>query len=70
MTDQETIKQFFANDIVRDVVSVMAVEKKAGIPKEALASFLRGQKYRHLTSEQIKKLVPILEEIGFKKSLL
>ena len=66
MTELENIKQFFANTVVKDCVSIKKVEETAGLPVRALYSFLRGAKYRYLSPEQIDKLIPVIVQIGYK----
>lgn len=66
MTELENIKLFFSNTVVKDCVSVKKIEETAGIPVRSLYSFLKGVKYRYLSSEQIDKLIPIIIQIGYK----
>lgn len=66
MTNHDKIKQFFTNAVVKDCVSIRKVEELAEIPNRSLYSFLKGEKYRSLTNEQIQKLLPVLKEIGYK----
>ncbi len=67
MTELDNIYNFFTqNDIVKDCVSIKKIEEKAGIPTRSLYSFLRGEKYRYLTDEQIDNLIPVIVRIGYK----
>lgn len=66
MTNHEKIKQFFSNAVVKDCVSIRKVEELSGIPKRSLYSFLKEEKYRSLSNEQIQKLLPVLKELGYK----
>lgn len=64
--DEEKIKRFFTyNIVVKNTVSIKKIEEIAGIPKQSLYNFIREKKYCYLTKENIKKLIPILEKIGF-----
>lgn len=65
MTELENIKLFFSNTVVKDCVSIKKIEETAEIPTRSLYAFLRGDKYRYLTPEQIKNVVPILKQIGY-----
>ena len=65
MTELENIKLFFSNAVVKDCVSVKKVEEIAGVPVRSLYAFLRGDKYRYLTDEQIDRLVPVIRQIGY-----
>ena len=65
-SDEEKIKRFFTyNIVVKKTVSIKKIEEIAGIPKQSLYNFLREKKYCNLTDENINKLIPILEKIGF-----
>ena len=66
MTELENIKQFFANSVVKDCVSIKKVEELAGIPVRSLYSFLKGNKYRYLSPEQIDRLIPVIVQIGYR----
>ncbi len=66
MTELENIKLFFSNTVVRDCVSIKKIEEIAGLPVRSLYSFLKGEKYRYLTNEQIEKLIPVIVQIGYK----
>ncbi len=66
MTELENIKQFFANAVVKDCVSISKIEEIAEIPKRSLYLFVKGKKYRYLSPEQINKLIPIIIQIGYK----
>ena len=66
MTELENIKQFFANEVIKDCVSISKIEEIAEIPKRSLYLFLIGKKYRYLSPEQIDKLIPVLIQIGYK----
>ncbi len=66
MTELENIKLFFTNTVVKDCVSIKKIEETAGLPVRALYSFLRGDKYRYLSQEQIDKLIPVIVQIGYK----
>ena len=66
MTELENIKQFFANAVVKDCVSISKIEEIAEIPKRSLYLFVKGKKYRYLSHEQINKLIPIIVQIGYK----
>ena len=66
MTELENIKQFFANTVVKDCVSISKIEEIAEIPKRSLYLFVKEKKYRYLSPEQIDKLIPIIIQIGYK----
>ncbi len=66
MTELDNIKLFFSNTVVKDCVSIKKVEEMAGIPVRSLYSFLKGAKYRYLSTDQIDKLIPIIVQIGYK----
>ena len=66
MTELENIKLFFSHTVVKDCVSIKKVEETAGLPVRSLYSFLRGDKYRYLSTEQIDKLIPVIVQIGYK----
>lgn len=64
--NDEKIKRFFTqNDVVNKVVSISKIEEMAEIPKQSLYNFVRGKKYCYLTDDNIQKLIPILEQIGY-----
>lgn len=66
MTELENIKLFFSNTVVKDCVSIKKVEELAGIPVRSLYSFLKGNKYRYLSPEQIDRLIPVIVQIGYR----
>ena len=66
MNELDNIKTFFSNTVVKDCVSIKKVEELAGIPVRSLYSFLKGNKYRYLSPEQIDKLIPVIEQLGYK----
>ena len=66
MTELENIKLFFSNTVVKDCVSIKKVEEIAGIPVRSLYSFLKGNKYRYLSPEQIDRLIPVIVQIGYR----
>ena len=66
MTELDNIKLFFSNTVVKDCVSIKKVEELAGIPVRSLYSFLKGNKYRYLSPEQIDKLIPVIVQIGYR----
>ena len=62
----DKIKRFFTfNEVVKKTVSIKKIEEIAEIPKQSLYNFIRGKKYCNLTEENIKKLIPILQKIGY-----
>ena len=67
MTEHESIKQFFSEKTIKEIVKINKVEELAGIEGRALYFFLRGEKYRSLTPIQIKNLIPVIEKIGYKQ---
>ena len=66
MSELENIKLFFSNTVVKDCVSINKVEELAGIPVRSLYSFLKGNKYRYLSPEQIDRLIPVIVQIGYR----
>lgn len=66
MTELNNIKLFFSNTVVKDCVSIKKVEELAGIPVRSLYSFLKGNKYRYLSPEQIDRLIPVIVQIGYR----
>ena len=66
MTELDNIKLFFSNTVVKDCVSIKKVEELAGIPVRSLYSFLKGNKYRYLSPEQIDRLIPVIVQIGYR----
>ena len=66
MNELENIKLFFTNTVVKSCVSIKKVEETAGIPVRSLYCFVRGDKYRYLTEEQIDKLIPVIVQLGYK----
>lgn len=66
MSELDNIKLFFSNTVVKDCVSIKKVEELAGIPVRSLYSFLKGNKYRYLSPEQIDRLIPVIVEIGYR----
>ena len=66
MNELENIKLFFSNTVVKDCVSIKKVEETAGLPVRSLYSFVRGDKYRYLSQEQIDKLIPVIVQIGYR----
>jgi len=66
MIELDNIKLFFSNTVVKDCVSIKKVEETAGLPVRSLYSFVRGDKYRYLSQEQIDKLIPIIVQIGYR----
>jgi len=66
MSELDNIKLFFSNTVVKDCVSIKKVEETAGLPVRSLYSFVRGDKYRYLSQEQIDKLIPIIVQIGYR----
>lgn len=68
MTELENIITFFnENIVVKECVSRRAINKLAGLPENTLPQFLKGYNYRKLTPAQIEKLIPIIEQIGYKR---
>lgn len=66
MTELDNIKKFFTeNSVVKDAVSVRKIEQIAELPSNSLYRFVKGEKYRSLTEEQIKRLIPIIKQIGY-----
>ena len=66
MNELVNIKLFFSNTVVKDCVSIKKVEELAGIPVRSLYSFLKGNKYRYLSPEQIDRLIPVIVQIGYR----
>lgn len=66
MNELDNIKLFFSNTVVKDCVSIKKVEELAGIPVRSLYSFLKGNKYRYLSPEQIDRLIPVIVQIGYR----
>lgn len=66
MSELDNIKLFFSNTVVKDCVSIKKVEELAGIPVRSLYSFLKGNKYRYLSPEQIDRLIPVIVQIGYR----
>lgn len=65
MTTQSEIKTFFTPKVKR-IVRVSEIEASAGLPPGTLQKALNNEPYRHLTEDNIIKLLPVLKHIGFK----
>lgn len=65
MTPTDQIRNFLTPE-VRKRFNVSQIERDAGLSRNTLSNVIHGVKYRHLTPEQIEKLIPVLEGIGFK----
>jgi hypothetical protein len=57
-----SIKEYFANEIRRRCLSVLAIEKEAGVPPKTLAHFLKGR--RKLNSGHVEKIKKVLIYLG------
>lgn len=68
MTELENIKYFFTeNEVVKSAVSITKITELAKIPQNSLYRFINDYSGRSLTNEQIKKLIPVIEKIGYIK---
>lgn len=55
------MKQFFKD---RPCLSILCIEREAGIPKKTLEHYLKGR--RELNQQHKEKLIPVLEKYGYK----
>jgi len=65
MTTEQQIIAFFDPER-RKLHNLSEIERIAGIPRDSLRHPVYNVKYRHMTDEQIEKLLPVLKKIGFK----
>lgn len=65
MTELDNIKIFFTDEVRSECLSIRKIEEMAGLPKAALFGFLKGYRYRYLTEEQVRLLVPVLQRLGY-----
>ena len=56
------IKAYFERDIRRRCLSILAIEKEAGIPPKTLAHFLKGR--RKLNAGHVEKIRRVMDELG------
>lgn len=59
-----SIKAYFERDIRRRCLSVLAIEKEAGVPPKTLAHFLKGR--RKLNAGHVEKIKAVLSNFGLK----
>jgi len=62
MISNEDIIQFFNEN---DAISVSVIEKKADLPHSTLSKAIKGT--RKLNKEHIRKLLPVIKQIGFDR---
>jgi lambda repressor-like predicted transcriptional regulator len=63
MSELEKIKEFFT-DMRKRCLSVRRLEAYAGLPAKTLDNFLAGR--RSLSASAVEKIIPVLEEFGYK----
>lgn len=56
------IKAYFERDIRRRCLSILAIEKEAGVPPKTLAHFLKGR--RKLNARHVEKIKGVMDELG------
>lgn len=60
----EEIMKYFDNAIRRRCLSVLAIEKEAGVPPKTLAHFLKGR--RKLNAGHVEKIKKVLMYLGLE----
>jgi len=65
MTHTEQITAFLTPE-TRKRFNVSQIERDSGLGRNTLSNVIHGARYRHLTPEQVDKLIPVLNELGFK----
>ena len=60
-----SIKAYFERDIRRRCLSVLAIEKEAGVPPKTLAHFLKGR--RKLNAGHVEKIKNVLSNFGLER---
>ena len=71
MTDQEHIFNWLTEPILqteitrRKILNISKIETLAKMPAKTLTFFLNGDRYKNITNH-VHKLIPVLEEFGYK----
>lgn len=63
---QESIRAWLESEPAKSCLKISAIERLSGIKGHAISDFLSGRKYRNLTEVQQRKIIEVIEKLGYE----